>query len=109
MRLLGLLSISLLVLTTTEEGIDPRNCTRPSPAEDELCAQPIEDVTAVTPGSFYTAKIRCHNCPYLQYTGEGADRERQKLHGDNDLVLHPHHHLSRSTRLTTLPHRSFSE
>jgi hypothetical protein len=100
MRLLGLSFTSLLLLTATGEGIDP-HCTNPSPAEEEPCAQPIEDVVAVTPGSFYTAKTRCYNCPYLQYTGDGAERERKEFHGDNDLVPHPHYHLLQSTRLTT--------
>ena len=95
MRLPGFLFTSLVVLTVTGKGINPRNCTHPSPADEELCAQPIEDVIAVTPGSFYTAKIGCHNCPYLQYTRGGVDGKREKSHGDNDLVLCPDYHLSR--------------
>lgn len=55
------------------------------PAE-EACAQPVEDVIAVTPGSFYTAKIRCHNCPYFERVGKGMDSKNEVVFGDNDLV-----------------------
>jgi hypothetical protein len=52
----------------------------------EACHQPVEDVIAVTPGSFYTAKIRCHNCPYLERIGTGREQTDKIVFGNNDLV-----------------------
>jgi hypothetical protein len=53
---------------------------------DVACAQPVEDVIAVTPGSFYTAKIRCNNCPYLERIGTGREQTDKIVFGNNDLV-----------------------
>jgi hypothetical protein len=55
-------------------------------SDEEACAQPIEHVIAVTPGSFYTAKIRCNNCPYLERIGKGSDSTTELVFGNNDLV-----------------------
>jgi hypothetical protein len=86
MRLPALSLVSFVLPLVIASDVNPYDCQNPRADDEEACAQAIEEVVAVTPGSFYTAKIRCHDCPYLEYSGEGADRERKIVHGDNDLV-----------------------
>ncbi|KAF2027818.1 hypothetical protein EK21DRAFT_22412, partial [Setomelanomma holmii] len=49
----------------------------------EACARPIKDVVTILPGSFYTAKVRCYNCPYHKF----VDREWKLNFGDTDLFF----------------------
>jgi hypothetical protein len=67
-------------------GSIPPECRDVYLVDSKPCHQPIEDVLAVTPGSFYTAKIRCYDCPYYAWSKTGPDPEHKLFFGDNDLV-----------------------
>lgn len=62
----------------------PPECRGLDLVDSKPCRQPIEDILAVTPGVFYTAKIRCYNCSYSEWITEGPDVEDRP--GDTDLV-----------------------
>ncbi|KAL5120591.1 hypothetical protein ACEQ8H_001610 [Pleosporales sp. CAS-2024a] len=80
------LSLASLVLgAVTARSLDLTECSDDHDAP--ACAQPMTDVVAVTPGSFYTAKIRCYNCPYSEGAGTGGNRKEKLSFGDNDLLF----------------------
>jgi hypothetical protein len=85
--LFGLSLLSLLFRDVAASHAIPSDCRNPQ-SDKDACAQPIEDVIAVTPRTFYAAKIRCYDCPYYGWVDEppriGSSREL--MFGDQDLV-----------------------
>jgi hypothetical protein len=76
------LSLVSLVFSAVASALNVTECHDHFKADEEACAQPIKDVVAITPGSFYTAKIRCYNCAYERSMfGDG-----ELTFGDVDLV-----------------------
>jgi hypothetical protein len=67
-------------------GSIPPECRDPSLVGTKPCHQPIDDVLAVTPGSFYTAKIQCYDSPYDAWSSKGSDEEDKLYSGDIHLV-----------------------
>jgi hypothetical protein len=67
----------------------PLGCQNSLWSDQEICARPIDDVVAVTPGSSYAAKLRCYDCPYNEQVTNGPPREAQPVLSDNDLVCAP--------------------
>lgn len=55
--------VSLVYAAEIPNALD---CRDPEETGNVECAQPIADVTAVTPGSSYIAKIDCKDCPYVE-------------------------------------------
>ena len=82
----GLSLVALLLCAVIAKAVNPPDCSDSRDWYKEPCTQPIGDVVDVTPGSFYAAKIRCYDCPHLDWVGEGKDRERKLVPGDVDLV-----------------------
>lgn len=81
------LSLFSLLLGRGAASVDfPNKCKDVDHLDTDTCAQPVEDVVAVTPGSFYTANIRCNDCPYYKWSGDAAHSENNILIGDYDLV-----------------------
>lgn len=83
-----LYGLSLLPLVLSAVGATGLNFTEcrhryDSHSEAPPCSQPIQDVVAVAPGSFYTAKIRCYNCAR---TNKATHSEPEIVLEDNDLV-----------------------
>jgi hypothetical protein len=85
--LFGLSLLSLLGGNAVASQAIPSDCRDSRESDNEACAQPIEPVVAVTPRSFYTAKIRCYDCPYYGWHGEPRiGSMRELMFGDHDLV-----------------------
>ncbi|KAH7084722.1 hypothetical protein BKA63DRAFT_597509 [Paraphoma chrysanthemicola] len=78
----GLALASILISAVAARDAVPHECSGPN-RRAEACARPIQDLVTLEPGSFYTAKIRCYNCPYHKY----VDREWTMDYGDNDLFF----------------------
>ncbi|KAF1921871.1 hypothetical protein BDU57DRAFT_64925 [Ampelomyces quisqualis] len=68
-------------------GSIPPECRNPDLVDTKPCHQPIHQVLAVAPGSLYTAKIRCYNCPYYAWSKDGPHWGDRLLFGDNDLLF----------------------
>jgi hypothetical protein len=79
--LVGLSLASILTCAATAGDVIPPECSGDNRTA-KACAQPIEDVVTLEPGSFYTAKLRCYNCPYHKF----VNHEWTLDFGDNDLV-----------------------
>jgi hypothetical protein len=79
------LASALLSLAGAVEEI-PLGCQNSLWSDKEICARPIDDVVAVTPGSSYAAKLRCYDCPYNEQVTIGRLGETKPVFGDNDLV-----------------------
>ncbi|OAK95699.1 hypothetical protein IQ06DRAFT_351983 [Phaeosphaeriaceae sp. SRC1lsM3a] len=85
--LYGLSFVSLLLGRSTASDAIPAKCKDIDHLDTETCAQPIEDVVAVNAGSFYTANVRCNDCPYYKWNGDAAHMESNILLGDYDLFF----------------------
>lgn len=89
MRVLGLPLISFLlssVVAYDEFGFT--DCQKQE-AVAEKCAQKIDNVIALTPGTSYFSKISCKDCPYVETWNEGSDDGApvsRIAHGDQELV-----------------------
>ncbi|KAF1833351.1 hypothetical protein BDW02DRAFT_500858 [Decorospora gaudefroyi] len=59
------------------------DCSKPQEAAEE-CAQPIEHVVAVVPGSSYVAKIDCKDCPYYE---RGSEPNYESKESKTDQIL----------------------
>lgn len=84
--LFGLSLFSLLLYHVAASDVIPAKCRDINHLDPETCAQPVDDVVAVAAGSFYTANIRCNDCPYYKWSGDAAHYENNILIGDYDLV-----------------------
>ncbi|EAT87279.1 hypothetical protein HBI56_170300 [Parastagonospora nodorum] len=62
--LYGLSLASLVLSAVGATDLNTTECQDHHSSHTEPCTQPIEDVVAVTRGSFYIAKIRCYDCPH---------------------------------------------
>lgn len=100
--LYGLSFVSLLLGRSTASDAIPAKCKDIDHLDTETCAQPIEDVVAVNAGSFYTANVRCNDCPYYKWNGDAAHMESNILLGDYDLVC-PRRRLSKPYTSLTAP------
>jgi hypothetical protein len=78
--------VSLLLCTVAGSNVIPSECLDFRKSDREACAQPIEDVVAVTPGSSYAAKLRCYDCPFDKGNEQGVTGEHGEASADNDLV-----------------------
>ncbi|KNG43972.1 hypothetical protein TW65_09231 [Stemphylium lycopersici] len=83
MRLLGVplfaAVVSLVYAAEIPNALDCRDAEKTGNVDE--CAQPIADVTAVTPGSSYIAKIDCKDCPYVE------EIEDKVVNADHILLL----------------------
>lgn len=83
--LYGLLLLPLVLSAVGATGLNFSECRDRSHSHTEApsCSLPIQDVVAVAPGSLYTAKIRCYDCPR---TNKAMHSEPEIVFEDNDLV-----------------------
>ncbi|KAH8730310.1 hypothetical protein GQ44DRAFT_768697 [Phaeosphaeriaceae sp. PMI808] len=90
MTLLRALSLGLLLIFISiafAQDTIPSVCRDIQTSEETACAQPIGDAVTVTPGSFYTAKVRCYNCSYEDKSRGVKEGTSQVLFGDIDLLF----------------------
>jgi hypothetical protein len=84
--LFGLSLVSAMFVAAGAIEEIPLGCQNSLWSDKEICARPIDDVVAVTPGSSYAAKLRCYDCPHNEQVTNERVGKTQPVFGDNDLV-----------------------
>ena len=77
--------ISLLFTAVVANNLPSCSNEHPGPY-DELCSDPLEDITVVELGQFVIAKLQCYGCPTTA-TFQNGDHET--THEENALVRTP--------------------